>query len=40
MTAFRFRGKRVDNGEWIEGSLLCFNNWMSCKKCGSVNPIA
>lgn len=27
MRAILFRGKRKDNGEWVEGSLLCFKGF-------------
>ena len=41
MREILFRGKRVDNGEWIEGGILQTENWASIYVCkdyqGSMN---
>lgn len=41
MREILFRGKRVDNGEWVEGGILQTENWASIFVCkdyqGSLN---
>ena len=33
MREILFRGKRADNGEWVEGGILCTENWDSIFVC-------
>lgn len=33
MREILLRGKRADNGEWVEGGILCTENWTSIFVC-------
>lgn len=33
MREILFRGKRTDNGDWVEGGILCTENWTSIFVC-------
>ena len=39
MREILFRGKRVDNGEWVEGYYVCTNTYIGSSKLGTVHII-
>lgn len=37
MREILFRGKRIDNGEWVEGSLICWNDGSCVIETGNLS---